>query len=121
MRREKQLELLGQPVTVRELTVGEVRAWLADAEGQVQRDADGMPDIVGMWLLEDCTFGDLMQMSSASRDLLDSATESDLLRLVACCRELNPGFFGLRARLMAIGQRALDQSAPAISPSPSAG
>ncbi len=120
MRREKQVEIAGQPVTVRELTVGEVRAWLADAEGQMQRDADGQPDIVGLLLLEDCTFGDLMQMSTITRERMDGATESDLLRLAACCKELNPGFFGMRARLMALGQRALDQQAPASSSSPSA-
>lgn len=107
MRREQQLELGGQAITVHELTVGEVRVWLADAEGQVQMDADGTPDVVALWLLDDCTFGDLRRMSSATREQLDSLTDSQLRALVDACKGLNPGFFGMRARLMALGQSSL--------------
>ena len=121
MRREKQLDLAGQAVTVRELTVGEVRAWLADAEGQAQRDADGMPDIVGLLLLEDCTFGDLKRMSDVSDGQLNDLTGSDLRVLVDACKDLNPGFFGLRARLTALGMASLEsQAAPADSTGTSA-
>jgi hypothetical protein len=121
MRREKPLELAGQAVTVRELTVGEVRAWLADAEGQVGRDADGMPDIIGLWLLDECSFGDLKRMSDVSDERLNDLTDSDLRALVDACKDLNPGFFGLRARLTALGKASLESpAAPADSNSMSA-
>lgn len=121
MRREKQLDLAGQTVTVRELTVGEVRAWLADAEAQVQRDVDGMPDIVGLWLLDECSFGDLKRMSDISDERLNDLTDSDLRALVDACKDLNPGFFGLRARLTALGAASLESpAAPADSNSMSA-
>lgn len=122
MRREKTITVGEQPIAVRELTVGELRAWLADVDGQIQRDADGTPDVVGLWLLDDCSFGDLMRMSSVTREQMDAMTETDLRALVAACRELNPGFFGMRARLMAIGQQAMttQQPAPETSPAPSA-
>lgn len=112
MRRERIIALGEHAVTVRELTVGELRAWLADAEGQLLKDADGTPDIVALWLLDECTLGDLMRMSSATREQLDDMADSELRALVAACKELNPGFFALRGRLMAIGERAMAMPPP---------
>lgn len=121
MRREKTLDLAGQAVTVHELTVGEVRAWLADAEGQVPKDANGTPDVVALWLLDDCTLGDLARMSDVTPEQLSGLTDSTLRELVAACKALNPGFFGLRGRLMALGQASLGLTPmPADSSTPSA-
>lgn len=106
MRRERHIEVGGHALTVRELTVAEIRAWLADAESQLLRDADGTPDVVGLWLLDECSFGDLLRMSTVTRDQLGDFTPAEIRELVAVCRELNPDFFTLRARLMRIGEQA---------------
>lgn len=105
MRREEHTTLGGHDITVRELTVGEVRAWLASVE-QIATEIDsGRPDVVALFLLDDCTFADLQRMSTVTAEQLDSLGQAELRDLAAKCRELNPDFFGLRSRLLSLGRQ----------------
>jgi len=81
-------------VTVRELTVREVRDWAA------QIDTGLAPlDAVGEMMLSDCSLADLQRMSDADAELLEGLGTSDLELIAAAARKLNPHFFRLRAAL----------------------
>ena len=95
-------------VTVKELTVGEVRNWLLDAETGVEGDP------LHALVLEECSFDDLARMSDIDARALEGYTPSELAPLVAAAKELNPHFFRVRAALTATAravQREIEQMA----------
>lgn len=94
MRITKELALGEQVVTVKELTLSEIRGWLAEGERSGERD------VVDALLLDDCPLDDLLRFCSATPDELDRLTQSELRELVAEVKELNPDFFGLRSKLL---------------------
>ncbi|MOA28740.1 hypothetical protein D3C78_1497050 [compost metagenome] len=99
-------------VTVRELTVGEIRAWM-------KRMAEaGDTDVVGDLLLEEVSLSDLLQMCDASRELLDALTPRQLRELYSACEEVNRDFFALRGRVEALGRKILAQHSPSSSAMP---
>lgn len=85
----------GKTVTVRELTVGEIRAWLAEAE---QASEAGV-DVIGGLLLADCALDDVARMSDLSVDEMDSLAPSALGKIKEAAMALNTDFFGLRQRI----------------------
>ena len=96
----------GRNVTVRELTVGEVRKWLAGLATAAERPADLVSDA----LFEGFSLADLGLFASeavASDDL----TQSEVRAVFDAAKRLNPDFFHLRGRL-------LQASAPASGQSP---
>lgn len=108
----KQIEVGGLTVTVRELTVGEIRAWMKRmAEG-------GDADVVGDLLLEEVGLSDLLSMCDASREQLDALTPKQVRELYAACEEVNRDFFALRARVEALGRKILAQHSPSSSATP---
>ena len=88
-------------VTVRELTVAEIRAWLADVQ-----QAQGA-DLVDVLLLKDTTLQDLMRMSSLSMDQINQLTPSQLRAVLDTAREINADFFVLRGGIVEIGTQML--------------
>lgn len=101
MRTTESVDIDGKRITVKELTVGEVRAWLAAIA------AGSLPptDTVGALLFEDFTLPELALF--ADTDLAsDDFAPSDLRRIHDAARRLNPDFFGMRDRLAAIGRAA---------------
>jgi len=101
----KTVEIDGRTITVRELTVAEVRAWFHALEQADQADAE--VDIIAEGLLQGASFADICRVSDLEPDGVDALTPSDLNRLVAAAREVNPDFFSLKDRLVSIGQAAL--------------
>ena len=88
--------LLGSiSVTVRELTVSQVRNWLS---AMVQ--PSGQHDIVDQAFFDDCALSDLQRMTSLSSEQIDQLRPSQLREVIALCKELNPDFFGFMARLV---------------------
>lgn len=92
----KQVDLYGRVVTVRELTVGDVRDWLATIESGKQEI-----DVVGEFLFEDCTVDDLVRMSDMPREAFDALTPSQISPIREAARDLNPSFFRARAAVAA--------------------
>lgn len=87
-------------LTVNELTVADVRRWLAEAAVASERDplhALALPDI---------GIDDLARMTSASVDILEALTVRQLQVVADTAREINPHFFRVRA--------AMDQAARAV-------
>ncbi|MBF0626518.1 MAG: hypothetical protein HQL82_17150 [Magnetococcales bacterium] len=96
MKRTKEVELDGRTVTVRELTVAEVRLWLKDLD-QLR---EGALDLVTEGIMADASLGDVARMTDLQAADLDEMTPSAIEGLIAACREINPHFFRLRDRLL---------------------
>jgi hypothetical protein len=92
-------------VIVRELTVAEVRDWLAEYEyGELGAD------VVHAMVWEDFGLDDLARMSNATAAELEAYTPTQLAPLVIVCKEINPHFFRPRAAVAAVA-RALEAEA----------
>lgn len=98
-------------VTVRELTVREVRDWAVQVDTGLL-SLDGVDEL----MLPDCSLADLQRMSDADGDLLDTLTPSELEPIAEAARKLNPHFFRLRAAL-AGAARALTHEAQRLTSS----
>lgn len=110
MRLSKDLELNGERVTVRELTMGEIRGWLAENE-QDRRVLDPLGDL----LFEDCTFDDLLHFCDVTREQIEAMPPSDVRLLIDTAREVNPDFFSLKDRLLSLAARFADANSSATS------
>ncbi|OBY90573.1 hypothetical protein A6723_019905 [Pseudomonas sp. AU11447] len=78
-------------ITVREMTVMQVRTWLSEEPG-----GEGLIDTA---FFEDCAFSDLKRMSSLTDAQLDTLRPSQLREVIQLCKELNPDFFDFLRRL----------------------
>ncbi|UCG18273.1 MAG: hypothetical protein JSU84_06950 [Thiotrichales bacterium] len=90
MRRTETLKLGDNSVTLRELTVGEVRGMLLSRPEQ---------DTVDYLLFDDITLGELMQMTDLSKETIDNLTQSELDTVRVKAKELNPHFFAMLNRI----------------------
>lgn len=108
IRIEKKVEISpGVQVTVKELTVAEVRAWLKEFE-----DEKPVADLACDALFEECSLTDLVRMSDQGLAALTQMTESQIAQIIAAAKELNPRFFAMRARLYAAAERVLQRGLP---------
>ena len=96
----------GQVVTVRELTVREVRDWLV---------ADPAPDPLRAYVFEDFSLDDLARMSDVAPEALESYAPSELAPLVQAAQSLNPHFFRPRADLAQVTRALIAEAWPAPS------
>lgn len=103
------VELPGRLVTIRELTVAEVRAWLLETEAGAQVDP------LHALAFDDFGLGDLARMCDATADDLEAFAPSDLAPLVEACRALNPHFFRVRAALTGAARVMLGEAAALTS------
>jgi predicted flavoprotein YhiN len=96
----KKLEMAGTEVTARELTTLEVRNWLKEL-----RDAEEF-SVVDEMLFSDegVSTADLLRMSDATKDLIDSLPPSEIVQLAKAVKEVNPHFFAMRQRLITLNQ-----------------
>jgi hypothetical protein len=96
MAASRQVQIGSLAVTVRELTVGEVRDWLASVEsGQTLVDA------AGEYVFEDASVQELARMCDLPVSGFDAFTPSEIEPIRQAARDLNPHFFGLRAAVAA--------------------
>jgi hypothetical protein len=95
------VELEGRAVTLRELTVQEVRDWALRAEqGLVPADA------VGHLCLDQVSLYDLELMGAPLADL-NAMTASELEAVLTVAKRLNPHFFRVRAAMAAAALRLM--------------
>lgn len=92
----KELQLGEVSVTVRELTVLQVRAWLAE----IVEPAAAELDLLNEALFTDCAISDLKRMTSLTEEQINHMRPSELRKVIALCKELNPDFFGFMGRLV---------------------
>ena len=94
----------GRSVAVRELTVGQVRDWLIEAE--MGADVDPIHALA----LEDCSLDDLARMSDNSARELEAYAPSELVELTEACKALNPHFFRVRVALNGVTRLMLKEA-----------
>ena len=105
----------GLVVTVRELTVAEVRDWVTDSA------AAGVRDPIHALALEGLGLDELARMISCPAADLEAFTPSELGELLAAAKALNPHFFRLRSALEWATGRLLRNDPPETSTATSAG
>lgn len=89
------VDALNRRVVARELDVSEIRAHLAAGGAADPVDFD----VVGALLFPEVSFADLTAMSDVSFEELGRLAPSEIKAIIAGCREVNPDFFGMMARL----------------------
>ncbi len=102
MRVIREIEVGGLKIQVKELTVGEIRAWLKDA-GMVSGD------LVDAALFEEFSLPDLQRMTDLTTAAVAELTPGELRRVFAACEEVNADFFAMRSRALALGRAALSE------------
>lgn len=100
----EQKRLGDKDVTVRELTVTEIRDWMAAVESASEESRPSLD--LGDVLFEDVGFKELAMMTDARPEDLEGATPSELRELADLCKRVNSHFFAMNERLNA-GLRAL--------------
>jgi|GEM_PF-2364245 hypothetical protein len=98
-------------ITVHELSVGEVRAWLTEMASQVQRDP------LHALAFEDIGLDELARMTDWTVEHLERFAPSQLAEVLRVARRLNPDFFRIRGVLIAAASPAT-QTAPQNPPQP---
>lgn len=109
MRIEKPTPIGDHVITIRELTVADIRAMLVESiqqYGDVVLIPEQADLVLNTMLLPDVRLDELRVMAPMTQDVLDSLSDSELQTLRAQCRELNPLFFGMKARLEQAKDRA---------------
>ena len=104
MRQTQVVEMDGRTVTVRELTVAEVRQWFKALE----QTKEGAIDLVAECLIEEISLADVCRMTDLQPSDMDEMTPSEIEQVVAVCIGVNPHFFRMRGNLLQVG-RALQQ------------
>lgn len=106
---------LGQhTVTVREVSVAEVREWVAEHE------AGAALDPLRAFIFDDCSLDDLARMCDLSASDMEAFGPLELTPLRDKCKALNPHFFKVREALASVSraiQAGLD-SLTSTAPSP---
>lgn len=100
-------------VTVRELTVREVRDWAQSIEmGLIKVDP------VAFMAMEDCSLQDMEFMTDKTVAELEVLAPSELAEIVAICRKLNPHFFRLRAAMSGAALVMREEALRSVSSAP---
>ena len=107
MRQTRTVVIDERTVTVKELTVAEVRLWFKSLE-QVK---EGGIDVVAECLIEDISLGDVCRMTDLQPVDIGAMAPSEIEQVIAVCLEINPHFFRMRGNLLNLGKTL--QQAPA--------
>ncbi|MDY1134945.1 hypothetical protein SOK09_32020, partial [Pseudomonas aeruginosa] len=84
------VDIDGVELTVRELSVADVRKLMQEVSDQ---------DLVNNVLFEDIRLSDLCLMTSVTKSQINDLRPSQLAKLRDACKEVNPHFFGMLGRL----------------------
>jgi len=107
MRLTKLVELgEGISVTVKELTVAEVRAWLLEGE-RAKGHKPSAAESVGILFFEgDTALQDLAYMCGMKLSDFDDFTPSQIDKIMEVCKSLNPPFFRIQEEMARTYQAA---------------
>lgn len=93
-----EVQILGRSVSVYELTVSDVRDWVAEHE------AGKVVDPLHCLVFDDCSLPDLARMSDMTVEEMEVLGPSELEPLRAKARALNPHFFRVREALAGVSR-----------------
>ena len=108
MRVIREVKIGERAVSVKELTLGEIRGWLRESSSPAG-------DVVDATLFEDFDAQDLCVMTSLKGAELDALTPTECRELAAACREVNADFFAMRQRVVAMGRQLLSAASNPLS------
>lgn len=119
---ERRIQVAGQDVTVRELTVKDHRAWLMDITTRA-KDESLEVDLysVDRDLFEDMPLSDLPRFTDLTPEQIEAMRPSDLRQVIAAVKEVNPDFFSMRGRMQTSAQSLIEsigKSFPGLSAPP---
>lgn len=111
------MQINGRSIGLRELTVGEVRDWL---QSLAVPDAGAEIDLADVLLFQDegIRLSDFTRLTDLSLDDLQRLTPAELADVLAKCREVNPRFFLVLGRVLALGQMSLQRQQSMASKPP---
>lgn len=101
MRIIREYPLGARKVMVKELTVGEIRAWLA---GKVE-----LGDLVDTMLFEELALSDLEVLTDLTAEDIEQLAPSEIEALQPALREVNARFFAMREKVAMMGRQILAQ------------
>jgi hypothetical protein len=96
----REVEVSGQIIVAHEITVAEMRQWLVGMQTAASFN------VLDATLFRDyeVSINDLVLMSSATRSFIEATTATELAKLVAAVKEVNPFFFQFRQVLNDLNQ-----------------
>lgn len=95
---ERKIEIAGQSVTVRELTLKDYRNWLKSVMDQA--NGQDLPLYsVDRDLFEEMEITDFHWFTDLTPENIDAMRPSDLREVIAAIKEINPDFFAMRGRM----------------------
>lgn len=106
MRIIREHPLDGRKAMVKELTVGEIRAWLA---GKVE-----LGDLVDTMLFEELALSDIEQLTDLTAEEIDQLAPSEIDALLPVLKEVNARFFAMREKVAMMGRQLLAQPKSAL-------
>ncbi|GEM_PF-1317287 len=109
MQFEKQIDVNGRTVTVKEISVKDILQMLKEDEQRYEASVSGLypnkvEQIVDFALFDYVALPDLMKMTDLSMDDINTMRPSELARVVEAVKEVNPHFFALADKLIRIWQ-----------------
>ncbi|SFM71313.1 hypothetical protein [Marinobacter pelagius] len=115
MDRAVTLERHNLTVTVKELTVADVRDWLRSLQDLQEFDAVN----AALFQEEGASIDDVLRMTDLDKAELDQLPPADVVKVIDKCKQVNPHFFRFRAAMIEIGspsQPTDTPSAPSSEP-----
>ena len=97
----EKIQVGGLDVEVRELTVGEIRNWLASVARLPM--AEDVVDVVDVMLLDQVRLLDLSMLSTITPAQIEQLAPSHLRQVLEAAKQLTPDFFAMRQRLEEVG------------------
>jgi len=113
MHQEKQIEIGGRTVTVRELTVAEIRNWLRSLDQAESGSA--AQDLVDLALMDDVSLSDVARMTNLTSEEMEQLTPSQIETVLVVCREVNLRFFALQEKLRTVARRVAHRAVGAAA------
>jgi hypothetical protein len=105
----RELEFGELKITVRELTVAEVRKWLSDPSILEQPEFDVL---TGLMAFDDIGVNDLYRFTDLKKEDTENLTPSALKKIAAVVKELNSVFFNEYLPRLKEVQKQIEQNSP---------
>lgn len=100
MRVIREIEVAGIGIQIKELTVGEIRAWFKETTA-----AGGGGDLVDATLFDEFSMADIKVLTNLRDDRIDGLTPAEVREIAAAAKEVNADFFAMRGRLVQLGRQ----------------
>ena len=105
MRKEDTLCFGDKSISIKEMTVAEVRHWMMDIleVANTNEPEDKISFLLDKGFMEnEISLSEIKRMTDASMSKLEQFTATELRTIISKCKDLNPDFFALRSRVIQV-------------------